>query len=69
MKQHNCSDLSLNCSLEDVIRFSSVAAQSIPVSYITSDLCHNVQSNENSLKQCQMSIFELHCLLELSDQA
>ena len=35
----------------------------------SSHLCHNLQSNENSLEQCPTSILELQCPLELSDQA
>ncbi len=57
---------------------SSVAAQSMTVTTVptrcqcpSSDLpqCPNLQSNENILEQCPMSIFELQCPLELSDQA
>jgi hypothetical protein len=69
MKEHNCSQFSLDCSLDDAIRLSSVAAQSIPMQYSSSDLCPNLQSNESSLEQCLMTIFELQCPLELSDQA
>jgi hypothetical protein len=69
MKQHNCSEFSLNCSLDNVLRLSSVAALSIPMRRPSSDLCPNLQINENSLKQCPRSIFELRCPLELSDQA
>jgi hypothetical protein len=71
MKQNHCSEFSLNRLLDDVIRLrvSSVAAKSIPTRCPSSDLCPNLQSNENSLEQCPMSIFELQCPLELSDQA
>ena len=69
MKEHNCSQFSLDCSLDDAIRLSSVAAQSIPMRCSSSDLCPNLQSNESSLEQCPMTIFELQCPLELSDQA
>ena len=34
----------------------------------SSELCPNLQSNENSLEQCPMSLFELQCPFELSDQ-
>ena len=69
MKERNCSQFSLNGSLDDAIRLSSVAAQSIPMRSTSSDLCPNLQNNENSLEQCPMSLFELQCPLELSDQA
>jgi hypothetical protein len=69
MKEHNCSQFSLDCSLDDAIRLSSVATQSIPMRCSSSDLCPNLQSNESSLEQCPMTIFELQCPLELSDQA
>ncbi len=68
MKQHNRSEFSLNCSLDsdNVIRLSSVAAQLIPTRCPSSDLCPNLQSNEYSLEQCLMSIFERQCPLALS---
>ena len=69
MKQKNCSQFSLDCSLDDAVRLSSVAVQSIPMRCTSSDLCPNLQSNENSLDQCPMSLFELQCPFELSDQA
>jgi hypothetical protein len=37
MKQHNCSEFSLYCSLDDAIRLSSVAAQLIPTRGPSSD--------------------------------
>jgi hypothetical protein len=69
MEQHKCSEFSLNCALDDVIRLRSVAAPLIPTRCPSSDLCPNLQSNENSLEQCLMGIFELQCPLKLSDQA
>ena len=69
MKERNCSQFSLHGSLDDAIRLSSVAAQSIPMRCTSSDLCPKLQSNENSLEQSPMSLFELQCPLELSDQA
>jgi hypothetical protein len=69
LKQHHSSEFSLDRSLDHVIRLSSVAAQSIPMRCPHSDLCPTLQSNENSLEKCPMSIFELHCPVELSDQA
>ena len=69
MKQHNCAQFTLDGSLDDAVRLSSIADQSIPTRCSSSDLCPDLQSNENSLAQCPMSLFELQCPFELSDKA
>ena len=73
MKQRNCSNLKLAsrvaCSLDDADRISAVASQSVPMRSTSSDLSPSSESHENSLDQCPMSLFDLTCPFELSDQA
>ena len=69
MKEQISREFKLDCTPDEQDRVTAVGLQTIPTRSSESLLCTTLSPQPDNLSQCPMSLFELMCPFELSDQA